>query len=190
MRIQARLEALGGAGIVAIAIGFSTLILWLGYVAFGAWTSLIFSSGFLGGLLLWWLFPGPPALAEVRTPYWITLALFLVHRVEERFSGFFAALSDLTGVPTPPILSWPVILLVLASVGAWLLVLPLLKRGSAFGAYLAWTFFTAMGVTELAHFVFPFVVDGRFGYFPGMASVVLLAPVAWWGMFRMARAQH
>lgn len=189
MRIHARLKALGGAGIVATATGFSALILWLGYVAFGAWTSLIFSSGFLGGLLLWWLFPGPPALAEVRTPYWITLALFLVHRVEERFSGFFAALSNLTGGPTPPILSWPVILLVLTSVGAWLLVLPLLKRGSAFGAYLAWTFFAAMGVTELAHFVFPFVVDGRLGYFPGMASVVLLAPVAWWGMFRMARAQ-
>lgn len=56
----------------------------------------------------------------------------------------------------------------------------------AFGYYLAWTAFAAMGITELAHFlIFPFLRGEPYSYFPGMASVILLAPVAWWGMLRL-----
>ncbi|WP_206110744.1 hypothetical protein [Pannonibacter phragmitetus] len=60
-----------------------------------------------------------------------------------------------------------------------------MARGYAFGHYLAWTFFVSMGVIELAHFVFPLFGGRSYGYFPGMATVVLLAPVAWWGIYRM-----
>ncbi|WP_137761645.1 hypothetical protein [Pontibacter sp. SGAir0037] len=60
-------------------------------------------------------------------------------------------------------------------------------RGYAFGYYLAWTFFAAMGITELAHFIFPFFTNGGDSYFPGMASVFVLAPFAWWGMYRFTR---
>ena len=91
----------------------------------------------------------------------------------------------MTGVPTPAILSWDVILLVLLSVGGWLSIPWLMNRQPDVGRYLAWTFFTSMGVTELAHFVFPVIVGGPYGYFPGMASVLLLAPAAWWGMTRL-----
>lgn len=107
--------------------------------------------------------------------------------MEERFSGFFDRLEEITGVATPAILSWDVILLVLLSVGAWLLAPIALERWPPVGRYLAWTFFASMGVTELAHFVFPLIVAGPYGYFPGMASVVLLAPAAWWGMARMLK---
>lgn len=59
------------------------------------------------------------------------------------------------------------ILLVLLSVGAWLLVPPLVSRGYPFGTYLAWTFFAAMGITELAHFVvFPWLTHSRLPIFP------------------------
>ncbi len=51
--------------------------------------------------------------------------------------------------------------------------------------YLAWTFFTSMGVIELAHFIFPFFTPEPYGYFPGMVTVVPLAPVAWFGMWRL-----
>lgn len=189
MTSRERLTALGGPWTIVSAVLFTALVLGLGFAAFGPWTSLIFSSGFVGGLGLWLAWPGPVADRDVRTPYIAALVLFGLHRVEERFSGFFEALAKLTGTPTPPILSWPVILLVAASVGAWLLVLPLLKRGRPFGAYLAWTFFTALGVTELFHFVFPVIAFGRLQYFPGMASVLVLAPVAWWGMSRLAQAR-
>ncbi|HRK07525.1 MAG TPA: hypothetical protein PLZ57_07125 [Pseudobdellovibrionaceae bacterium] len=155
-------------------------------MAFGFWTMMIFTSGFLGGLVLWWFFPSSVDFARLRAPYWIALALFLVHRVEEKMMGFFSFLSGVTGVSTPEITSWPVITLVLISVGAWLSIPILVKRRKSFGYYLAWTFFASMGITELAHWlVFPFFVDHPATYIPGMASVVPLAPVAWWGMSRL-----
>lgn len=178
---------------VPVIIGaflFTVTVLGLGFAAFGFWTSMIFASGFLGGFLLWLAFPAEPAYRSWRAPFLVTFALFIAHRVEEKQSGFFAALATITKVPTPEITSWKVIALVVASVGAWLAIPILTKRGSSFGYYLAWTFFAAMGITELAHFIFPLLADGSYGYFPGMASVLALAPVAWWGMLRLAgRAQ-
>lgn len=69
-------------------------------VAFGFWTTVIFSSGLLGGLVLWLLNPAPPSYAAIRVPFLATFALFVVHRVEERVMGFFRALSELTHVQT------------------------------------------------------------------------------------------
>lgn len=166
---------------------FTAVVLALGYVAFGFWTTVIFTSGFLGGLILWILFPSNAPWSAIRIPYFLTLFLFLGHRIEEKVMSFFAALANITGVQTPEIFSWQVILLVLASVGAWLVVPYFVKRGYRFGYYLAWTFFAAMGVTELAHFVLPLVKGGSYGYFPGMATVIFLAPVAWWGMRELIR---
>jgi hypothetical protein len=169
------------------AIIFTLATLGLGYAAFGFWTTMIFTSGFLGGLVLWLIFPTKAPWSSIRVPYFLALILFIVHRIEEKTMNFFAALSDITGVQTPEILSWQVVSLVLISVGAWLLIPYLVKRGYGFGYYLAWTFFAAMGITELAHFIFPIIKGGSYGYFPGMASVVLLAPIAWWGMRKLLK---
>lgn len=175
------------ASAVVLAFAWTMLILGLGYAAFGFWVAAIFSSGFLGGFLVWLSMPGPARYSEIRAPYLACLVIFVLHRIEEKTAGFFAALAELTGIPTPEILSVPVVLLVAASVGGWLLILPLVKRGHPLGAYFAWTFFLAMGVTELAHFAFPILAGGPYGYFPGMATVVLLAPLAWWGILRLHR---
>lgn len=164
---------------------FTTAILALGYFAFGFWTAFIFTFGFLGGFLIWVFTSRQVPFQQFKVTYWLTLVLFVLHRVEEKAMGFFAKLAAITGVTTPEITSAPVILLVLASVGAWLAIPILVKRNYAFGYYLAWTFFASMGITELAHFVFPFFTKEPYGYFPGMASVVVLAPAAWWGMYRL-----
>ncbi len=172
--------------LLAAVVTFVTLA--LGYVAFGGFTMLIFTAGFAGGLALWLLLPTRGSWSTVRVPYWIALGLFVVHRIEENQAGFFARLAEVSGVPTPSLSSPALILLVLISVGAWLAVPVLLARGYALGQYFAWTFFASMGLTELAHFlVFPFLTAKPLAYFPGMASVVLLAPVAWWGMWRLYR---
>ena len=173
--------------VLFLALLCTCAVLALGYVAFGLWTMLIFTSGFLGGFILWVSNANEPPFKSLKTTYWLTFFLFLLHRIEEKVSGFFAALSNITKVPVPEITSIPVILLVLISVGAWLLVPFLINRGYAFGYYLAWTFFAAMGITELAHFIFPFFTPAPYGYFPGMLSVLLLAPVAWRGMWRLSR---
>jgi hypothetical protein len=166
---------------------FSAVILAAGYASFGLWPTLLFAFGFVGGWIAWILAPALSTWADIRLAFYVTLVLFVFHRIEERVSNFFPALQDITGVATPAILSPQVILLVLASVGGWLSIPFLMARGHAFGRYLAWTFFVSMGVTELAHFAFPLIVGGQYGYFPGMASVVALAPAAWWGAYLLAR---
>lgn len=172
---------------VSAATGMTIAILGLGYLSFGVWTMLIFSSGFGVGLLLWLLFKRQPDFSQIKWPFIVAFVLFVVHRIEEYATSFFDELARLTGTPTPDIGSWQVVLLVLLSVGGWLAMPFLVIHRIAFGYYLAWTAFAAMGITELAHFlIFPFLTGERYGYFPGMASVIVLAPVAWWGMVRLA----
>jgi len=174
----------------ATAFTFTIFILALGYACFGFWTTIIFTSGFLGGFVLWITVPHVNRFAPFRLPYFLTLGAFILHRVEEKLSGFFPALAKITEVPTPAINSWPVILLVVTSVGGWLLIPYLVKRNFEFGYYLAWTFFAAMGITELAHLIFPFIADGRFTYFPGLGTALIVAPCGWWGMRCLARSHH
>ncbi|MBX2987786.1 MAG: hypothetical protein KF802_07790 [Bdellovibrionaceae bacterium] len=174
------------AGLIVTAFSFTVATLFLGYLAFGFLTSLIFSSGFLSGFILWYFIPTATPYEKLKIPYFACLALFFLHRVEEKYMGFFAFLSEVTGVSTPEILSKEVVGLVAISVGSWLSIPFLLRRGYDLGYYFAWTFFTAMGVTELAHWVvFPFLLENPIQYIPGMMSVVLLAPVAWIAMRRL-----
>lgn len=176
---------------VLAAFLFTLAVLALGYAAFGFWTMLIFTSGLLGGFLLWLLFPATVPFSAIKGPYFLALALFALHRVEEYQSGFFNRLAAITGVKKPEVASLEVVLLLLLSVGVWLLIPWSMGRGYRLGTYLAWTFFAAMGITELAHFVvFPWFAPRPFAYFPGMASVVLLAPVAWVGLRRLAVAHR
>jgi len=80
--------------------------------------------------------------------------------------------------------------LLVLPVGTWLATPFLIKGGYDFGYYLGWTFFASMGITELAHFFLPLLANEPYGYFPGMASVLVLVPLAWWGMWRLARGDH
>lgn len=175
---------------VAGAVAVTAAALGVGFWAFGLLTTFIFTAGFAGGLLLWLMWPSGGGWADVRAPYWVALALFVAHRVEEKQMGFFAFLAAATGEPTPSVASVPVLLLVGVSVGAWLLVPILMRRGRPMGRYLAWTFFASLGISELAHFmVFPWIDPAGIGYVPGMWSVIALAPVAWWGMWRLVRGR-
>jgi hypothetical protein len=172
---------------IILAFLYTTAIVWLGYELLGLVPMFLFGFGFFGGLLVWLARPRTPAFATIRIPFYVALLLFVLHKLEERYLDFFPALSEITGVPVPDTNSLLVYLLY-ALAAAWLLIPQLLKHGSEFGHYLAWSFFTSMGVTELAHFVFPLFTGAPYGYFPGMASTLLLAPVAWWGMWRLWQA--
>lgn len=172
--------------VIGFAVLFTAAVLVLGYVLLGLWPMLLFALGFLGGLILWLSIPSRAPLGAIRSIYYLTLGLFILHKSEERWFDFFPALSQLTGKPVPDSGSLPVLLLY-AFAGAWLLIPFLVGRGAQFGYYLAWTFFTSMGVIELAHFVFPLFTGQPYGYFPGMVTVVPLAPAAWFGLWRLAR---
>lgn len=166
----------------SFALLFSIAAVVIGYVALGLIPAIVFTFGFLGGYILWLLIPSNASYLSIRVPFFLTLALFVVHKIEERTMDFFPALSEITGVPVPD-MSSPLVYLLYATAIAWLLIPFLLKRGYSLGYYFAWTFFASMGITELAHFIFPFFLDAPYGYFPGMVSVIVLAPAAWWGMY-------
>lgn len=168
------------------AVVFTLVAITLGYIALGALTAFLFTFGYLGGLIIWLFVSAKVPFRQIAWPYFITLVLFMAHKYEERTKDFFPALSEITGLPVPEITSLPAImLLVLAAV--WLAIPFLIWKKSDFGYFLAWTFFASMGITELAHFVLPFLTDKPYGYFPGMYSVAVLAPVAWWGMYKLSK---
>jgi hypothetical protein len=169
------------AGVITIAIPA------VGYISFGPVPALLFLIGYLGGLILWLSVKATTSFSRIKWIYWFCFMLFLVHRVEEKVSGFFDVLAEMTGVSKPEVVSLPIILLLILSVGAWLFGPFLASRENQTGKYLVWTFFASMGITELAHFIFPLFRDVPYGYFPGMISVIFLAPVAWYGIYKYSR---
>jgi hypothetical protein len=175
--------------VVALAGAFTLAVVALGYLLLGWVPMILFAFGFVGGYVLWLCVPTGVPFRAIRTPYFITLVLFLAHKYEERHFGFFPALSKITGVQSPEAGS-ALGMLLYAFAMTWLLIPFLVARRHTFGYFLAWTFFTSMGVTELAHFVFPFFTPHPLAYFPGMATVVVLAPVAWWGMHALSKRRN
>lgn len=175
--------------IIILATLFTVCAIALGYIALGFWPAFIFTFGYLGGLIIWLLMPMQTSFKQIAVAYFITLSFFVVHKIEEREKDFFPALSELTGVPVPDATSAPAIALY-ALASFWLLIPLLVWKRFQLGYYLAWTFFASMGITELAHFVFPLFKDEPYGYFPGMWSVIVLAPAAWYGMSRLSKKHN
>lgn len=176
--------------LVVLALAFSFLVPLLGYFYLGLLYALLFFIGYLGGFILWMTTPVHASWSSIRLPFWLTLLAFLLlHKVEENRMAFFETVSSkITGTPMPEATLPLLLSLLIIPVGAWLAVPLLLQRDHEFGRYLAWTFFASMGLTELAHFIMPVLAGEPYGYFPGMASVFILAPLGWWGMWRLRSA--
>lgn len=174
---------------IVAALGFALLVPLLGYVYLGALYAIIFLVGYLGGFAFWLTTPRDVAWHSVQVPYWLTLLAFLfLHKVEENRTNFFEQVSArITGTPVPQVSIGLILAILVIPVGAWVAVPILMKRNHDFGRFLAWTFFASMGLTELAHFVMPVLAKEPYGYFPGMISVFILSPLAWWGMARLIR---
>jgi hypothetical protein len=172
------------------AILFSLLIPAIGYFYVGSLIAFLFAIGYLGGFTLWLCVTTAAPWSAIRAPYWTAFAIYALHKVEENRLKFFEVLGKkITGVPVPAVTPLLVLSLLVLPLGSWLLVPYLVKRGHAFGLFLAWTLFTSFGVIELAHFVFPLLTGEPYGYFPGMASAALLAPAGWWGMWCLAASR-
>jgi len=169
---------------IALAVALTGVVLMLGYVLLGIVPMLLFALGFVGGLILWLRSPKQVPWSGFRAPYYIGLALFIAHKIEEREFDFFPKLSELTGTPMPATSS-PLVWALYASASTWLLVPWLASRRSDFGYFLAWSFFVSIGVIEMAHFFFPLFTGKPYMYFPGMITAALVAPAGWWGIGRL-----
>ncbi|MBS1751599.1 MAG: hypothetical protein DI539_27905 [Flavobacterium psychrophilum] len=177
---------------IIIAFLFSLLIPVIGYYYLGALYATIFLIGYLGGFILWISLPSRASWTFLKIPYWLTLFAFLfLHKVEENRMKFFEVVSaKITGGTVPEFSVGLIIGLLVLPIGAWLILPLLLKKKHELGYYAVWTLFASMGISELAHYVFPFMTNEPYGYFPGMLSVVVLAPLAWWGMYRLVKGDH
>lgn len=89
----------GTAAVLAAA--HAAVIIALGYVLLGLVPMLLFTSGFVGGLAIWLGSRDRASFGDIGIPYFLTLAFFVLHKIEEREMDFFPALSNLTGVPLP-----------------------------------------------------------------------------------------
>ncbi|MBX9768440.1 MAG: hypothetical protein K2X47_14295 [Bdellovibrionales bacterium] len=157
----------------------------------GPLVAALFLVGYFGGFLLWLLIPNQPGWSRIKTPYWATFAIYIfLHKVEENKMKFFEVLGEkVTGIPVPEVTPTLVIGLLILPLGAWVSIPYLVKRNSPLGYYLAWTYFMSFGVVELAHFAFPLLTEEPYGYFPGMFSAALLAPVGLWGLRRLTSVE-
>lgn len=166
---------------------FSLVVPAIGYYYVGWLVALLFLVGYLGGFSLWLLIPRKLSWNYLRTPYWTALVIFiLLHKVEENRMKFFEVLGEkITGVAVPEMTPFLVIGLLVIPIGAWLAIPILIKRNREFGYYLAWTYFFSFGIVELAHFVFPFMTNEPYGYFPGMATAPIISIAGMWGMWRL-----
>ena len=177
---------------IILALLFTLLIPAIGYYYLGVLYATLFLIGYLGGFVIWLLVPSKASWTLLKVPFWLTLLAFLfLHKVEENRLKFFEVVSEkITGGTVPEFTVGLVIGLLILPIGAWLIIPLLVKRGYELGYYLIWTLFVSMGITELAHFFLPFLTNEPYGYFPGMISVFILAPLAWWGIWRLLHKRN
>jgi hypothetical protein len=177
--------------LVAGALGFSLLVPLLGLVFLGPLYAVLFLVGYLGGFVFWLGTRARATWKSIRTAYSLNLLAFLLlHKVEENRTDFFRVVSEkITHTPPPEVSLGLIIALLVVPLAAWIATPFVIRRHGDLGRYLAWTLFASMGLTELAHFIMPLLANEPYGYFPGMASVLVLAPLGWWGMWKLGRSR-
>jgi len=126
--------------------------------------------------------PADPAVA--LPPYLLTLALFLLHVLEEHEFDFAGRIAHAAHV------SWSrhdfLLVIVLVGPALWIVGAVGLRRRHPLGNYLAWFIFAGMILGEPAHLlVFPLLEGGRYHYFPGMWTALLPMVPAVFGARRL-----
>lgn len=176
-----------------LAVGIAILFATAGYLLLGPIAAAIFSVFLIGSLIIWRLttYGHPVDPRPIVIPYLLTIIFFTIHVGEEYFTKFWIALSGLTGQSIPE----QNYFLVAALIGPifWLTGLILLYLRTEIGNWLAWAFVVAMTVSELAHFVFPFLGNQPVGYFSGLYTAALPLIPAWFvaiRLYRDSREQH
>lgn len=170
------LPALVSAAMIAVAVPT------MGSMAFA-----VFLFAFGGGLVFYGLTLWRRRIdaRAILVPYLCTVVLFILHVWEEYLADFENVVSVLSGRPIAEegFLSVAGFIAPALWVSGAILILLRLRLGD----YFLCVFFFAMVFAELAHFVFPFAIDGTFHYEAGMYTAALPLIPAFWGLRRMAR---
>lgn len=166
---------------------FAAFMVSIAYTLLGRTPAIVFAVAFGGGLVLYmataWRRPFDPR--AVIIPYLLTIMAFVIHTFEEYLTHFEQLVSKLAGRD----IEQASVLFIIAWLAPFIWVggaVMLMKRW-AFGYYFLCAFFFAMTIAELAHFVFPFLIDGTFHYESGMYTAALPLIPAWFGLYRVLR---
>ena len=173
---------------IALAFVFTAAIVSLGGLAIAPLVAIVFATGFVPGFLLWLFRPVRFTFSDIKAPYFVALAAYVVHRIDEGVSGFVPAMEELTGRAAVDVATPVSIILVLLSL-IWMLSPILVRWGISFGYFGAWSLFAAFGIVEIWHFIFPLLTPEPYGYFPGMITAPLIAAAGWWGMWRLWKTE-
>lgn len=176
-------EAKLSAALVATFIAtYATVI----YLQAGLMVVGIICGAMLAGFAVWLRTtarrPADPAV--VLPPYLLTLALFMLHVLEEHEFDFAGRIAKAVHV------HWSqhdfLLVIVLVGPAIWIAGAVGLYRRHPLGNYLAWFIFIGMILGEPVHLlVFPFLEGGRYHYFPGMWSALLPMVPAVFGAWRV-----
>jgi len=161
---------------------FTVFIMAVTYLMLGIVPMIVFSIFLIGGFIAWikTTYHIPVNPNKIIIPYLLSVIFFIIHVCEEYLSDFSGSMSELSGFHIPE--KNFLLIAAFAAPVFWLSGAVLLLKRNPFGYYLTWGFFIAMVYSELAHFVFPFIKDGKFGYFPGMYTALLPLIPAVYGM--------
>ncbi len=159
----------------------------LAYVMFGIVPAIVFTVAFGGGLVLYVATAWRTRFdtSKVIVPYLLTVMLFMIHTYEEYLTDFEKLASVMAGRTIPE----ADMLFVIAWLAPFMWVggaIMLIKQW-AFGYYFLCAFFVGMTIAELAHYVFPFVIDGTFHYESGMYTAALPLITAYYGLYVMMK---
>lgn len=164
-------------------IFIGSAVLFLGKVP-----AIIFSTASIGGFILWMFttYKTPVETKKIVIPYLLTVIFFIVHVYEEYITDFEVAMTQITGFHmleqnflTIAAFAAPVL---------WLSGAILIIKKTALGYYFLCFFFVAMAISELSHFIFPFLEDGSFHYVSGMYTAILPLVPASYGLFIMLKS--
>lgn len=144
-----------------------------------------FVIAFGGGLAAWLFttFRHPVDADGLVIPTLLTVILFIGHVAEEYYTEFYIDIAKLAG--TEPSLDMFLGVAAFSAPIMWTGTIILLMLRHPFGNFMIWVFFIGMLLAELTHFMFPFIEDGTFHYFPGMYTAALPLIPAFFGFRRL-----
>jgi hypothetical protein len=147
----------------------------------------LFCTAFVGGFILWLAttFRVPLDPHKIIFPYVLTVILFMIHVYEEFRTHIEFVMTRLTGLQVTQ-RDFLTVAAFIAPV-IWLTGALMVLKQWPFGFFLMSVFFFGMMFGEPSHFVFPFLLDGRFHYVSGMCTAVLPTAAGWWCFFVILR---
>jgi hypothetical protein len=151
------------------AVAFSALVVLTAYTAVG-FPAILFSVALVGGMLLWraTTMTRPVPADRIIVPYLVTVLMFIVHVGEEYATHIEVLLSALSGRAVTE--AQFLLFAAFFAPAFWILGAILLLNRVRLGGFVASVFYFGMIAGEASHFAFPFMLDGRFRYAPGMVT--------------------